>query len=658
MSIEDFFRALHGGSEKASKNLQHSLAIGKKGGQARKGKVAGKVDAVKEEVRTAVDKALTPAEEVDRQAVMREVIGGLNEGDSYIFKLGVRPEPNSNLVRIQLPKLEMDRLVATNPALALELSNNQMLFEPGVAMRILGDAYNSKGLKEAGKNIMYPNTYHVKKTLDKPATLLKGVVATGAGLVGGGKIANETIKNWPKGEAPTGRGPVIDYGPKVDNSQSDSTGTSLDPSYKKDPKLEYSPELEQAVQEAKVPVPERISMPKRTIAQPDATEVMLPMRDQIRADGMMRIPGGKDPGAIMQGSSTNSYADQFENSPANKIYTAANEGAKSTFDMVVKPEDVENARNFYEDLGTKPGMAPIAALGSTLAGPAFDFYREAQTDPLNLVGGQILKGPKLAGEALGWLPKNFYRAKIAAATTPAEKEAIVKMISEDIAQHRKETRVLRDLRRDGGSKIPTRSGVLPKDANGVLPHVSVYTDLYAPRWKGPGISGGGHNELSASDEVAAARVLGTGETYGAYRHMKGTVGPGSPTNDFANLLPTYSYGLRKELTNTGLQKDLAEQKLADKLPDAWAADWSRVNAMWNATMDDKNLDFLHLPDNAEDLMLMYVDETPVGLRRSRIVDAIMASDDPAVALAEVKGTPDWVSSTKTGKLYKKMIGVE
>jgi hypothetical protein len=141
----------------------------------------------------------------------------------------------------------------------------------------------------------------------------------------------------------------------------------------------------------------------------DKTAVALPMRDRVGLDGLRRIPGGKDQGSITQGS--NSYSEQFKNSPLVKGYTAANEGAKSTFDVIVTPEDVAQARAFYEELGARDGMAPIAALGATLSGPAFDFYREAQTDPLNLVGGQIIRGPKMAQEALGAI---YPVAKIAA----------------------------------------------------------------------------------------------------------------------------------------------------------------------------------------------------------------------------------------------------
>jgi len=89
------------------------------------------------------------------------------------------------------------------------------------------------------------------------------------------------------------------------------------------------------------------------------------------------------------------YDDAVDN------YNAIHDKTKELWDdYVIDPETVNESNQYWEQLGIdNPSLIPIAALGSTLSGEAYDMYRDVQTDPANLVGGEGLKVLGKAGNA-------------------------------------------------------------------------------------------------------------------------------------------------------------------------------------------------------------------------------------------------------------------
>lgn len=89
---------------------------------------------------------------------------------------------------------------------------------------------------------------------------------------------------------------------------------------------------------------------------------------------------------------------------AGENYTALHDKAKQAWDKYfISPEDVKAANDYYEnELLYKdfPGAIPLAALGSTLSGEAYDAWRDLQTDPANLIGGEIFRAGSKAKDKL------------------------------------------------------------------------------------------------------------------------------------------------------------------------------------------------------------------------------------------------------------------
>lgn len=88
---------------------------------------------------------------------------------------------------------------------------------------------------------------------------------------------------------------------------------------------------------------------------------------------------------------------------AGENYERAHDTFRGLFDKTGLTEAADEARRYYDDeLAYESPVA--AAIGSTLAGEAFDFWRDAVTDPINVATAGTASAPK-AGMSLGVIKK-------------------------------------------------------------------------------------------------------------------------------------------------------------------------------------------------------------------------------------------------------------
>lgn len=132
-------------------------------------------------------------------------------------------------------------------------------------------------------------------------------------------------------------------------------------------------------------------MPLRSlVVQPDATYVA-PYRQQVL------VPKEK-PKAELTAIPANKRPLSWQVQTAGENYDAVHNKVKDAWDKyLISPEDVKDANDYYENelmYEDFPGAIPLAALGSTLSGEAYDAWRDLQTDPANLIGGELLRGGK------------------------------------------------------------------------------------------------------------------------------------------------------------------------------------------------------------------------------------------------------------------------
>ena len=132
-------------------------------------------------------------------------------------------------------------------------------------------------------------------------------------------------------------------------------------------------------------------MPLRSlVAQPDATYVA-PYREQVL------VPKEK-PKAELTAIPANKRPLAWQMQTAGENYDAVHNKVKDAWDKyLISPEDVKAANDYYENelmYEDFPGAIPLAALGSTLSGDAYNAWRDLQTDPANLIGGELLRGGK------------------------------------------------------------------------------------------------------------------------------------------------------------------------------------------------------------------------------------------------------------------------
>lgn len=143
-------------------------------------------------------------------------------------------------------------------------------------------------------------------------------------------------------------------------------------------------------------------MPLRSlVVQPDATYVA-PYREQVL------VPKEK-PKAELTAIPANKRPLSWQLQTAGENYDAVHNKVKDAWDKyLISPEDVKAANDYYENelmYEDFPGAIPLAALGSTLSGEAYNAWRDLQTDPANLIGGELLRGGKKIKNALGALYK-------------------------------------------------------------------------------------------------------------------------------------------------------------------------------------------------------------------------------------------------------------
>ena len=136
-------------------------------------------------------------------------------------------------------------------------------------------------------------------------------------------------------------------------------------------------------------------MPRYNQTPQDATVVMLP---QYREAAVRPYR----PGDYTKPSSR-SELRQLDRPPslgfqlmtAGENYNRAHDFFKDQFDKTGLTDAAADARDYYDDelYLTHPGLA---AVGSTLAGEAFDFWREAATDPINIATAGMGAAPRAA----------------------------------------------------------------------------------------------------------------------------------------------------------------------------------------------------------------------------------------------------------------------
>lgn len=113
----------------------------------------------------------------------------------------------------------------------------------------------------------------------------------------------------------------------------------------------------------------------------------------------------KKPVAELTAVPANKRPLEWQRQTFSDNYGSIHDKVKAAWDKyLISPEDVKDANDYYENelvYENFPGAVPLAALGSTLTGDVYDMWRDFQTDPANLIGGELLRGGKKASELLG-----------------------------------------------------------------------------------------------------------------------------------------------------------------------------------------------------------------------------------------------------------------
>lgn len=134
----------------------------------------------------------------------------------------------------------------------------------------------------------------------------------------------------------------------------------------------------------------KLSDMRAPVAEPDAVYVA-PVKRKVEK---------QKPQAEIREIPANKRPLEWQIQTAGENYDAVHNKVKDAWDKyLISPEDVKDANDYYETelvYEDFPGAIPLAALGSTLSGEAYNAWRDLQTDPANLIGGQLLtKGKKL-----------------------------------------------------------------------------------------------------------------------------------------------------------------------------------------------------------------------------------------------------------------------
>ena len=136
-------------------------------------------------------------------------------------------------------------------------------------------------------------------------------------------------------------------------------------------------------------------MPRYNQTPQDATVVMLP---QYREAPVRPYQAGDytrpSPNAELR-QPDRPPSLEFQLMTAGENYARGHDFFKDQFDKTGLTDAAADARDFYDNelYLTHPGLA---AVGSTLAGEAFDFWREAATDPINVATAGMGAAPRAA----------------------------------------------------------------------------------------------------------------------------------------------------------------------------------------------------------------------------------------------------------------------
>ena len=143
-------------------------------------------------------------------------------------------------------------------------------------------------------------------------------------------------------------------------------------------------------------------MPRYTMTQPDATAVVLPQyREPVvrpYQPGDYTTPSSKS--ELRQLDRPPPLGFQMQTAGENydralESYDRAHGFFKDQFDKTGLTDAAADARDFYDNELYLEHPA-LAAVGSTLAGEAFDFWREAATDPINVATAGMGAAPRAA----------------------------------------------------------------------------------------------------------------------------------------------------------------------------------------------------------------------------------------------------------------------
>lgn len=146
-------------------------------------------------------------------------------------------------------------------------------------------------------------------------------------------------------------------------------------------------------------------LPLNAMLSPDASYVA-PYREPVvvtkpKAE-LRAIPANKRPISWQVQTALDNY---------NKMHN----NMKDAWDeYVISPEDVQDARDYYNNellYSDVPGAVPLAALGSTLSGEAYDIYRDIATDPLTVAGSNALRSGKKVTESMGAIIKPLKKSE-------------------------------------------------------------------------------------------------------------------------------------------------------------------------------------------------------------------------------------------------------
>lgn len=173
----------------------------------------------------------------------------------------------------------------------------------------------------------------------------------------------------------------------------------------------------------------KLSDMRAPVAEPDAVYVA-PVKRKV--EKQKQKPQAEKPQAEIRAIPANKRPLEWQLQTVGEYYDALHNRVKDAWDTyLISPETVKDAHDYYENellYEDFPGAVPLAAIGSTLSGEAYDFWRDLQTDPANLVGGELLRGGKKVSEVLGAIkygskPRQY--AKAAFTTTMDDMERLV-----------------------------------------------------------------------------------------------------------------------------------------------------------------------------------------------------------------------------------------